>query len=111
MFNSTALAAVGGGQRDYRRCNMSSVVFDHGDVEVDASLIAEGLLLAPSLVLPLLRDGHIVSRFERGEGDDAGRYRLTFLHDRRRLQFVVDEAGEVLARSETVLASPARGPR
>ena len=81
---------------------MSSVVFDQGDVEVDASLIAEGLLLAPSLVLPLLRDGLIASGFERGMGEDSGRYRLTFVHDRRRLQLVVDEAGEVLDRSETV---------
>jgi hypothetical protein len=90
---------------------MGSVVFDHGDVEVDASLIADGLRLAPGLVLPLLRDGHIVSRFERGVGEDSGTYRLTFVHDRRRLQLVVDESGEVLARSETVMASPARDPR
>jgi hypothetical protein len=86
-------------------------LFDRGDVEVDASLIAEGLRLPPDLVLPLLREGHIASRFERGVDDDSGKSRLTFVHDRRRLQLVVDEAGRLLERSETVLASPARHTR
>lgn len=90
---------------------MTSIVFDHGDVEVDASFIAEGLRLSPDLVLSLLREGHITGRFERGEDEDSGRSRLTFVHDRRRLQLVVDEVGRVLEKSETVRGAPARRPR
>lgn len=90
---------------------MSQVVFGRGDVEVDVSIIAGGLRLPPDLVLPLLRDGHIASGFERGVDDDAGKCRLTFVHERQRLQVVVDEAGRVLEQFETVLASPARPAR
>jgi len=53
---------------------MTGIVFEHGDVQVDASIIAEGLRLAPALVQPLMRRGRIASRLERGEDEDAGRY-------------------------------------
>ena len=85
---------------------MSGVVLDRGDVEVDASIIGEGLLLAPALVQPLLREGRITSRLERGVDEDAGRYRLTFVHSRRQLRLVVDESGHVLERSTTERARP-----
>lgn len=90
---------------------MTGIVLDHGDVQVDASIVAEGLWLAPALVKTLMRQGRIASRLERGVGDDAGRYRLTFAHGRRQLQLVVDEAGHVLERSATELAAPMRRAR
>jgi len=80
---------------------MTGIVFEHGDVQVDASIIAEGLRLAPALVQPLMRRGRIASRLERGEDEDAGRYRLTFMHGRRQLTLVLDETGQVLERSAT----------
>jgi hypothetical protein len=90
---------------------MTGIVLDHGDVQVDASVVAEGLWLAPALVQPLLRQGRIASRLERGVDDDAGRYRLTFVHGRRQLRLTVDEDGHVLERSTTELATPVRRAR
>ena len=72
---------------------MNGIVLDRGDVQVDASIIAEGLSLAPALVQPLMRQGRIASRLERGVDDDAGRYRLTFVHGRRQFLLIVDDAG------------------
>lgn len=90
---------------------MNGIVLDHGDVQVDASIIAEGLWLAPALVQPLMRQGRIASRLERGVDDDAGRYRLTFVHGRRQLRLIVDDAGHVVERSATELATPVRRAR
>ncbi|MCU0974275.1 MAG: DUF6522 family protein [Burkholderiales bacterium] len=80
---------------------MSGIMLDQGDVQVDAAIIAAGLRLAPALVRPLMRAGRITSRLERGVGDDAGRYRLTFLHRKRQLQLVIDDAGQVLQQATT----------
>jgi hypothetical protein len=90
---------------------MSGIVLDHGDVEVEASIIAEGLRLAPALVQPLLRAGRIASRLECGVDEDAGRHRLTFIHGRRQMQLVVDEAGHVVEQSATELTRPPRRSR
>jgi hypothetical protein len=81
---------------------MSGIVLDQGDVQVDAGIIAAGLRLAPTLVQPLMLAGRITSRLERGVGDDAGRYRLTFLHRKRQLQLVIDDAGQVLQQATTL---------
>lgn len=85
---------------------MSGIVFDRDEVEVDAAIIAAGLRLEPERVQPLLRERRIASRIERGENDDAGRFRLTFVHDRRQLRLVVDDTGQILTMSATDL--PAR---
>lgn len=90
---------------------MNGIVLDHGDVQVDASIIAEGLWLAPALVQPLMRQGRIASRLERGVDADAGPYRLTFVHGRRQLRLIVDDAGHVVERSATELATPVRRTR
>ena len=45
---------------------MTGIVIDRGDVQVDASIIAEGSRLSPGLVHPLLREGHIASTLECG---------------------------------------------
>lgn len=75
---------------------MNSVEFEGGAICVDASVIAEGLGLKPEDVQLLMRNGSITSVCERGEDEDAGRYRLTFFHQRRRLQLVVSETGAVI---------------
>lgn len=68
-------------------------------VSVDADLLGEALGVPPSDVMRLMREGAITSLFERGEGEDAGRLRLTFFHGSRRLRLVVDETGAILQRS------------
>lgn len=78
---------------------MAEIEFRDAAIEIDAATIAEGLNLAPSEVQDLMRRGAITSLCERGSGDDAGRYRLTFFHGGRRLRLVVDEDGRLIQRS------------
>lgn len=70
--------------------------FEDGAFSVDASVIAAGLGLQPDAVQRRMREGKITSLCERGIDDDAGRYRLTFFHERRRFRIVVDESGRVI---------------
>ncbi len=60
---------------------------------------------APAEVQRMMRDGGITSVFERGEGDDAGRYRVTFQDGARRVRLIVDENGQVLKRTRTPVAA------
>jgi len=76
-----------------------TVEFQDGAIQIDAELIADGFKLDPAAVPALLRDGAITSLCERGVGEDAGRYRLTFFHHHRRLRVVVDEAGRVVRQA------------
>lgn len=78
---------------------MATIKFDDDEVQVDAAIIGKGLGVDPSVVQPLIREGKIASRHERGEGADAGRLRLTFFLGNRRFQLVVDDAGRIIQRS------------
>ena len=68
-------------------------------VSVDAAVLAEAFGLPAADIPALMRAGEITSLFERGEGEDAGRMRLTFFHRNCRFRIVVNGAGEVLQRS------------
>ena len=72
--------------------------FDGQSFSVDASLIAKSFGIGLEHVQPLMREGKITSRCERGIDEDAGRFRLTFFHERRNLSFIVDESGEIVER-------------
>ncbi|MDO9560965.1 MAG: DUF6522 family protein [Bradyrhizobium sp.] len=78
---------------------MKPVEFGHGTVEIDASVIAEGLGIALPLLRNQMRAGKITSQSERGVDDDIGRYRLTFFSEHRRFRVVVDANGAILQRS------------
>ena len=80
---------------------MSKIVLEKAGVEVDASIIAEGLQLSAAQVQPLLRSGRITSRLERGIDEHEGQLRLTFIHGRRQLQLVVGSGGAILEQSVT----------
>lgn len=80
------------------RARQSSVTFDDNAIEIDATIIAEGMGLRPQDVLEHLRSGAITTRCEKGVDEDDGRYRLTFLSRTRRLQLIVDESGKFLQR-------------
>lgn len=75
-----------------------SVAFDRDGIEVDASIIAEGMGVRPQEVHERLRSGAITSRCEKGVAEDEGRFRLTFLSHSRRLQLIVDRTGKILKR-------------
>jgi hypothetical protein len=78
---------------------MKPVEFRDGAVQVDASLIAEGLGIALPLLRQQMRAGEIPSLSERGIDADSGRHRLTFLSRHRRFRLVVDKDGEIIQRS------------
>jgi hypothetical protein len=78
---------------------MTRIELEAGAATVDAAVIGEAFGIPPSQVPAAIRTGTITSRFERGEGADAGRCRLTFFHGSRRLRLVVDPAGQIIQRS------------
>ena len=67
-------------------------------IEVPAELIAPDLGLAPADLPTLLRDESVTSLCEKGEGEDAGRWRLTFFTRTKRLRLIVDSTGAILQR-------------
>ncbi len=94
---------------------MGTIEFEDGAVAVDASVIAEGLGIDPSIVHDCLREGKITARHERGVAEDEGRHRLSFFAGHRRFQIVVDNAGNVVQRSTAKVFNcpafvPARKP-
>jgi Family of unknown function (DUF6522) len=66
---------------------------------IDASDLGPLLGLPPADVPSLMRQGLISCISEKGEGDDAGRFRVTFRHATMRVRFTVDAAGHVLFQS------------
>ena len=68
---------------------MATVEFMDGEVQIDATVIGNGLGVNAAEVQPLIRDGKITSRHERGEAADAGRSRLTFFLGNRRFHVIV----------------------
>lgn len=78
---------------------MTEIKFDGGAIEVDAVVVGQGLGVAASAVQAFIRDGKITSRHERGEGEDAGRARLTFYLDNRRFHIIVNQNGQMIRRS------------
>jgi hypothetical protein len=77
---------------------MAIIEFEDGAIQVDASIVGEGLGIDPSLVQPHLREGKITSLCERGVDEDKGHYRLTFFSESRRFRLVIDQAGNVVQR-------------
>ncbi|KRQ99576.1 hypothetical protein CP49_40900 [Bradyrhizobium valentinum] len=78
---------------------MKPIEFENGAVQIDASIVAEGLGLAPSLLREEMRAGRITSLAERGIDADSGRHRLTFFSEHRLFRVVVDETGTIVQRS------------
>ncbi len=72
---------------------------DDNSVEVDATLIADAFSLTPNAVQELMREGEITSLCERGEGEDAGRMRLTFWYGDRALRLILSDAGTLISQS------------
>jgi hypothetical protein len=66
---------------------------------VDAALVGELLRLPVSRVQTLMRSGGITSSCERGIGEDAGEFRLSFFYGNRRARLNTDLAGRVLRKS------------
>lgn len=78
---------------------MSTVTFKGGTLQVEAATVASGLQMDPEALREALHIGSVTSLCETGEGEDVGRFRLTFYSATRRLRLVVDASGTVLQRS------------
>jgi hypothetical protein len=78
---------------------MKPVEFADGAVEIDASIVAEGLGIALPRLREGMRNGTITSISERGIDADQGRRRLTFFSEHRRFRVVIDASGTILQRS------------
>jgi hypothetical protein len=78
---------------------MKGIEFADGAVEIDASIVAEGLGIALPQLKEGMREGSITSLSERGVGADQGRHRLTFFSEHRRFRVVVDASGAIVQRS------------
>ena len=78
---------------------MKAIEFADGAVEIDASIVAEGLGIALPRLKEGMRNGTITSLSERGVDADLGRHRLTFFSEHRRFRVVVDASGAIVQRS------------
>ena len=78
---------------------MKGIEFADGAVEIDASIVAEGLGIALARLKEGMRKGTITSVSERGVDADQGRHRLTFFSEHRRFRVVVDASGTIIQRS------------
>jgi hypothetical protein len=68
----------------------------HPMIEVDAHLVARALGLTTAEFQTLMRAGRVRTLSERGVGADAGLYRLSFYHGKRRFRCVTDAAGKIV---------------
>ena len=78
---------------------MGMIEFEESAIQVDATIVGEGLGIEPSRVQAHMREGKVTSLCERGINEDIGRHRLTFFCGSRRFRLVVDETGNVVQRS------------
>lgn len=70
-----------------------------GGFAIDAQDLAQAFGMTPGEIRNLMGSGGIVTKFESGEGADAGRFRLSFRHGRKTLRLTVDASGSVLFQS------------
>ena len=89
---------------------MNSITFTDQSIEIDAALVAKGLRIEPEALRAALRDGSVTRTIERGEGEDAGRYRVTFYAPSRRLRLLFTASGEILQTSSVAYSRKPRSP-
>ena len=78
---------------------MKPVEISDGVVQVEASVIAEGLGLALPQFREQMQAGKITSLSERGTDADLGRHRLPFFSEHRRFRLIFDDSGTIIQRS------------
>lgn len=85
---------------------MARIEYINDGVQVDASILAQAFAISAEDLRLGMREGAITSRFEQGEGEDAGKVRLTFFSADRRVRMIADERGSVLACSAVDFRTP-----
>lgn len=81
-----------------------------GAFTLDAALIAEGFGWSVRELRGMMRRGLVTSRVERGEGEDAGTWRLTLLCGNRRWLAVIGPDGGIVDSHVDFVAAQAGAP-
>jgi hypothetical protein len=89
---------------------MDQITFTDQRIDINATLVAKGLRMEPEALRAALRDGSVTRTVEKGEGDDAGRYRVTFYAPTRRLRLLFTASGEILQTSSVAYGRKPRPP-
>ncbi|SMX48914.1 DUF6522 family protein [Maliponia aquimaris] len=85
---------------------MSEVEHDGEQFIVDAQVLSRAFNLPPEDIRARMQAGQITSVCETGEGEDAGRWRLTFRHQGRALRLIVDANAQILSRATFPVSQP-----
>lgn len=80
------------------------------EIVIDGAPVARALGLDKATFFRLLGQRKIDQLCERGVGEDAGRFRASFYHGRKRVRVVVDHAGRVLEPLEISERTPGGTP-
>ncbi len=78
---------------------MTTVELGGNGFVVEAESIAEAFGISATSVQELMRSGAITSRCEKGEGEDEGRWRLTFFYNNRAFRLTLDEAAKIISNA------------
>lgn len=85
---------------------------ESGEFLLPADMLAERFGWPTGTFRDMMRRGLVSSRVERGEGEDAGRWRLSVRCGNRRWQAIVETDGSVgEQRIEVIPAAPPRKTR
>ncbi|MCR6499375.1 DUF6522 family protein [Shinella sp. CPCC 101442] len=85
---------------------------ESGEFLLPADMLAERFGWPTETLHDMMRRGLVSSRVERGEGEDAGRWRLSVRCGNRRWQAIVEADGTVgQQRIDVLPAAPARKQR
>ncbi|MFP1632899.1 DUF6522 family protein [Zhengella sp. ZM62] len=93
---------------------MSGIERDDDGFVVDAAVLASGFRLPVEEIRSLMRDGRITSKTEAGEGEDQGRWRITFYHGERAFRLVLNPDHTIRSRGTFPVpgrSSPTRSVR
>lgn len=67
-----------------------------GTLVFPMEVVAEGLKVPIETLLPGMKAGLVYQVTEKGEGEDAGRLRVTFRFRSRQCRLIVEESGRIL---------------
>jgi hypothetical protein len=88
---------------------MTDIARDGEGFVVPAPLLARVFRMTEDEVATAMRAGRMTSVCETGQGEDVGRWRLTFRHGGQACRFTVDATGRIL-KTARFPVGPGRQP-
>lgn len=74
---------------------------NNGQPVIDARDLGDLFGIEPAEVQAKMRQGEITSKYEIGQDEDAGRFRLTFFHKGKRVRLTCTDDGDVISTVRT----------